>query len=89
MIESWIKALPNPENDEALNHFHHVLVNHYHMTMEDYLNMYETSDNRKMILSRTADEIIKIQSDWIPHLREKMRKFFKKSQSTGEYNTLV
>ena len=72
-IEGWIKALPDPESDEAFHSFEEKLIKFYNISMKNYLDRYENSFNhRDVILSKGGNQIINIQSRWLTQLRDKV-----------------
>jgi len=72
-IESWIKQLPDPTNDEQILYFQNELHHNYEITLEQYVNMYvEGIDCNNTTLDVSGEELLTKQGLWISPLKQKL-----------------
>ena len=71
-VDSWIKILPNPGNDEEFKNFKQGLTLFYQMEMSKYLDWYEAGDRNQPVFTEAGEQVAVIQRQWIPHLRQKL-----------------
>ena len=87
-IESWIKMLPNPTNDEEILYFRNELYHNYEITIEQYLNIFIESVNCKnTTLNEFGQVLIAKQRLWSEQLKEKFNYVVVNSISTRKHST--
>ncbi|CAF2053053.1 unnamed protein product [Rotaria magnacalcarata] len=75
-IESWIKQLPDPSNDEQILCFQSELHYNYEITLKQYLDTYTKSiDCNSTALCQSGKELLETQRLWISLLKEKLNGF--------------
>ncbi|CAF4308031.1 unnamed protein product [Rotaria magnacalcarata] len=75
-IESWIKQLPDPSNDEQILCFQSELHYNYEITLKQYLDTYTKSiDCNSTMLWQSGKELLETQRLWISLLKEKLNGF--------------
>ena len=75
-IESWIKQLPDPANDEQILYFQNELHHSYKITLKQYLDIYDESvDCKNATLFQCGEEILATQRLWVQELNRKLNNF--------------
>ncbi|CAF1374351.1 unnamed protein product [Rotaria sp. Silwood1] len=72
LIESWIKLLPEPTNDEQIRYFQNELNINYQLELEKYIDYYEDGIDQKSSLTEESKRILLAQRSWIEQLRRKI-----------------
>ena len=78
-IESWIKILPDPTNDEQIQYFQNHFNKSYQLELEKYIGFYEdgidrrSSSSSSLSLTETSERILLAQQSWIEQLRWKLQ----------------
>jgi hypothetical protein len=85
-IQSWIKILPEPTNDEQIQHFQNELNNCYKLELEQYVDYYENGIGQKpsSSLTETSERILLEQQSWIEQLRWKLHNPTVQQNSSGK-----
>ncbi len=86
LIDSWIKILPEPTNDEQIQHFQSELNNCYKLGLERYVDFYESGIGQKSSssLTETSERILFEQQSWIEQLRWKLHNPTVQQNSSGK-----
>ncbi|CAF2139182.1 unnamed protein product [Rotaria magnacalcarata] len=71
-IDSWIKILPEPTNDEEIRSLRNELNSNYQLELEKYIELYESGIDHKSSLTETSERILLTQRLWIEQLRWKL-----------------
>ncbi|CAF1657208.1 unnamed protein product, partial [Adineta ricciae] len=58
LIESWIKMLPDPTNDEQIEDFRNKLNSNYQLDLQKYLDYYKHGANSKSSLTETRGDTL-------------------------------
>ncbi|CAF0822804.1 unnamed protein product [Rotaria sordida] len=72
LIETWIKMLPDPTNDEQFQHFKNELNTSYQLDLEKYIEYYEHGIDDNSLLTEAGQNILLTQKSWIEQLRQKI-----------------
>lgn len=70
LIDSWIKAIPNPTSDKEIDLFQNEL-NSYQLEFEKYIDLYSNAVDHKSTLTEASERILLEQRSWIEQLRLK------------------
>jgi hypothetical protein len=84
LIESWIKTLPEPTNDEQIRYFENELNSSYQLELEKYIDYYEDGIDNKSSLTETSELLLVTQRSWIEPLRCKIRNSAVQQNSPGK-----
>ncbi|CAF1308626.1 unnamed protein product [Rotaria magnacalcarata] len=72
LLDSWMKILPNPANDQEIYCFRNELNKSYQIELEKYISLYESGIDHKSSLTETSESILLTQRRWIEQLRWKL-----------------
>lgn len=86
-IDSWIKSLPDPENDEDICGFRRDLYNNYQLELDKYINLYENGVDYKPSLTEASEYMLFIQRQWVEKLRSKLISLDFKQNNYGNLST--
>ncbi|CAF4219360.1 unnamed protein product [Rotaria magnacalcarata] len=72
LLDSWMKILPNPANDQEIYCFRNELNKSYQIELEKYISLYQSGIDHKSSLTETSESILLTQRRWIEQLRWKL-----------------
>jgi hypothetical protein len=89
LVESWIKMLPDPTNDEEIQHFKNELNTSYQLDFEKYVDFYEHGVDDKSLLTETGHNILSTQRSWIEEIQQKIHNPSFQNKSSGKIFSLI
>lgn len=89
LLESWIKMLPDPTNDEEIQHFKNELNTSYQLDFEKYVDFYEHGVDGKSLLTETGHNILSTQRSWIEEIQKTIHNSSVQNKSSGKLFSLI
>ena len=89
LVESWIKMLPDPTDDEQIQDFKNELNASYQLDLEKYLDYYNHGVDDKSLLTETGNDILLKQRSWIEKIQRKLHNASIRNESPGKMFSLI
>jgi len=81
--------LPDPTNDEEIQHFKNELNTSYQLDLEKYLDYYKHGVDDKSLLTETGNGILSTQRSWIEKIQQKTNNPSIRNKSPGKMFSLI
>jgi hypothetical protein len=89
LVESWIKMLPDPTDDEQIQEFKNELNTSYQLDLEKYLDYYKHGVDGKSLLTETGNNILLTQRSWVEKIQQKIHNPSIQNKTPGKMFSLI